>query len=198
MNPYAIIATIASVLIVILAFVGSVPAYHVAPLFVLPLLWGVYFLRWKLHLIPFYYALFAIAILFHMLGTFGYYQRSPLPWSFDIYVHFYFAFAIAFVLERFFRIYLAGRVWPARVATLMFMMGFGALHEIMEYASYLLLGEDRGMLKPHTSYFFDTQRDLLNNLLGTLTALTVIVVHDRLRGLRQESRGFEVVRKDMR
>ena len=186
MNPYAIIATIASVLIVILAFVGSVPTYHAAPLFVLPLLWGVYFLRRKLHVIPFHYALFAIAILFHMLGTFGYYQRSPLPWSFDVYVHFYFAFAIAFVLERFFRIYLGGRVWPARVATLMFMMGFGALHEIMEYVTYLLLGEERGMLKPHTSYFFDTQRDLLNNLLGRLTALMVITIAQRFTSPRAE------------
>jgi uncharacterized membrane protein YjdF len=43
----------------------------------------------------------------------------------------------------------------------------------MEYGSYLLLGEERGMLKPSTSYAFDTQRDLVNNLLGTLTALTL-------------------------
>ena len=58
----------------------------------------------------------------------------------------------------------------------MFMMGFGALHEIMEYGTYLLLGEERGMLKPSTSYPFDTQRDLVNNLLGSLTALTVAAI----------------------
>jgi uncharacterized membrane protein YjdF len=182
MNPHALIASVASVLIVVLAFVGSVPTYRVAPAFLLPALWGVYFLRRNLHLHPVHFALFAIAILLHMLGTFGFYQRSPFPLSFDIYVHFYFAFAIALILERFFRNYLDGHAWAARVAALMFMMGFGALHEIMEYASYLLLGEERGMLKPHTSYFFDTQRDLLNNLLGTLTALMVIVVHDRVFG----------------
>jgi uncharacterized membrane protein YjdF len=184
MNPHVLIATVASVLIVALAFAGNIPTYRVAPLFLLPLLWGVCFLRRKLHLYPAHFALFAIAILFHMLGTFGFYQRSPFPLSFDIYLHFYFAFAIALILERFFRIYLDGRAGAARVAALMFMMGFGALHEIMEYASYLLLGEERGMLKPHTSYFFDTQRDLLNNFLGTLTALAVIVVHDRVLGRR--------------
>ena len=53
----------------------------------------------------------------------------------------------------------------------MFMMGIGAIHEIMEYMTFLVLGEERGMLKPSTSYFLDTQRDLTNNLLGTLTAL---------------------------
>jgi len=55
-------------------------------------------------------------------------------------------------------------------------MGIGALHEIMEYMSYLLLGEQRSMLKPSTSYFFDTQRDLTNNLLGALTALLIVAV----------------------
>ena len=37
------------------------------------------------------------------------------------------------------------------------------------------------MLKPSTSYFFDTQRDLLNNLLGTLTALLLIAVWRAVR-----------------
>ena len=42
----------------------------------------------------------------------------------------------------------------------------------------LLLGEERGMLKPSTSYAFDTQRDPVNNLLGSLTALTIgAIVH---------------------
>jgi hypothetical protein len=56
----------------------------------------------------------------------------------------------------------------------------------MEYVTYLLLGEERGMLKPHTSYFFDTQRDLLNNLLGTLTALMVITIAQRFTSPRAE------------
>ena len=38
--------------------------------------------------------------------------------------------------------------WQVRATVLLFMMGFGALHEIMEYMSYLMLGEERGMLKP--------------------------------------------------
>ncbi len=176
MNPHALIAIVASAGIVVLAFVGHVATYRSAPVFLLPLLWLVYFIRRRLHLHPFHCALFAIALLVHMLGTFGFYQRSFLGLSFDIYVHFYFAFAVAFVLERFFRRALPEYRWWPRVATLMFMMGFGALHEIMEYGSYLLLGEARGMLKPSTSYAFDTQRDLVNNLLGTLTALTLTAI----------------------
>jgi uncharacterized membrane protein YjdF len=187
MLHHAIIAIVAGVLIVVLAFVGNIATYRVAPAFLLPLLWGVYVLRRKLHLHPAHFALFAIALLLHMLGTFGFYQRAFFGLSFDIYVHFYFAFAVALVLERFFRRYLNGRRWATRVATLMFMMGFGALHEIMEYATFLLLGEERGMLKPSTSYFFDTQRDLLNNLLGTLTALMIIDVCGGARSRRGDA-----------
>jgi uncharacterized membrane protein YjdF len=196
MNSHALVAIVASAAIVVLGFVGKIPTYRVAPAFLLPALWGAYFLRRKLTLHPMHFALLALAIVVHMLGTFGFYQRGFFGLSFDIYVHFYFAFAIALILERLFRHYLDGRAWAARVAALMFMMGFGALHEIMEYATYLLLGEERGMLKPHTSYFFDTQRDLLNNLLGTLTALVVAALHKRLAGPRREAHGSEVLVKE--
>ena len=136
MTSHALIGIIASVGVVILAFVGHLATYRFAPTFLLPLLWLVYFLRQRLHLHPVHYALFALALLLHMLGTFGFYQRSFLGLSFDIYVHFYFAIPVALILERWLRkSLLPGRVWWPRVAALMFMMGFGALHEIMECAA---------------------------------------------------------------
>lgn len=176
MNPHALIATVASALIVLIAIVARVPTYRMAPAFLLPILWLPYFFRHRLHLHRVHFALFAIALLLHGLGAFGFYQRSFLGLSFDIYVHFYFAIPVALVLERFFRHKAPGWPWGTRVMALMCMMGFGALHEIMEYVSYLLLGEERGMLKPSSSYAFDTQRDLLNNLLGTLTALAMSAI----------------------
>jgi uncharacterized membrane protein YjdF len=176
-------AIVASATVLAIATVARVATYRVAPAFLIPALWGVLLLRRRLNLHPLHYVLFAAAIVLHDLGAFGFYQRSFNGVSFDIYVHFYFAFAGAFIVERF----IAGRVptlGPLAVCTttLLFMMGFGAIHELGEYVSYLALGEERGMLKPSTSYFFDTQRDLLNNLLGTLTALTLITVVRRLRG----------------
>ena len=122
---------------------------------------------------PGHYALFALALMLHDLGAFGMYQRSVLGLSFDIYVHFYFAFAVAFIVQEAIRNRVSIGIWWTRLTTLLFMMGLGALHEIMEYMTYLTLGEERGMLRPSTSYFFDTQRDLTNNLLGTLLALFI-------------------------
>jgi hypothetical protein len=57
----------------------------------------------------------------------------------------------------------------------------------MEYVTFLALGEERGMLKPSTSYFLDTQRDLTNNLLGTLTALALAGTARLLRRWRREA-----------
>jgi hypothetical protein len=62
----------------------------------------------------------------------------------------------------------------------------------MEYMSYLLLGEKNGMLKPGTSYFFDTQRDLTNNLLGVLLALGCIAVYRIVATRASRARGFPV------
>ena len=153
------------------AIFATVPTYHVAPLFLLPVLWaGVYFRR-ALHLHPFHYALLAGAILLHMSGAFGLYRRSIFNLSFDIYVHFYFAFAAAMPIQRLLRHHLDLGFLGASILTLFVIMGIGALHEIMEYGSYLALGEEKGMLKPTTSYQFDTQRDLLNNLLGCILSL---------------------------
>lgn len=174
--PLIPIAVVASIAIVVMAVTARVPTYHIAPVFLLPILWLPLLLRRWLYLHPLHYALFAAAVLLHNLGAFGFYQRKFAGLSFDIYVHFYFAFAGAFIVERFIAPRVRLRPLALAATTLLFMMGFGALHEIGEYTSYLLLGEERGMLKPSTSYFFDTQRDLLNNLLGTMTALLLLAI----------------------
>jgi uncharacterized membrane protein YjdF len=174
--PYLIIAAGMSAVLVVIAIFAKVPTYHAAPAFLVPVLWAIYFLRRKLNLRPLHYALVASAILLHMLGAFGFYQKSPLPFSFDILVHFYFALVITPALFRMLEGNFEMRPWQVYVVTFFFMMGLAAMHEIMEYMSYLILGEQNGMLKPATSYFFDTQRDLTNNLLGTLTALAATAI----------------------
>ena len=172
------IGAAASVLFLLISATAKVPTYRVNPVFLLPLLWLPYWLRHRLHLHPLHYLMFAIAVLFHDLGAYGFYQHSPFPWSFDIYVHYYFAIPITLILYRAIAMnFPMLRRWQVSLTAGLFMMGFGALHEIMEYMTYLLLGEQRSMLKPSTSYFFDTQRDLTNNLLGTSTALLLMAAY---------------------
>ena len=187
---HAAIALLASVIILIIAFFARVPTYKVAPVFLIPLLWLVYALRRRLHIHPIHYLLFALAVLLHDLGAFGFYQNGlPEKWrivpilgiSYDIYVHFFFAFAATFIVYRALDFYLALKPWQTVLFTLLFIMGLGGIHEVMEYASYLILGEEKGMLKPHTAYFLDTSRDLTNNFLGCITALLVNAITRFLR-----------------
>jgi uncharacterized membrane protein YjdF len=172
------LACVASILVIVIAATARVPTYRINPIFLLPAAWAPYWLRRRLHLHWVHYALLIVAILLHDLGAYGWYQKSPLPISWDILVHFYFAIPITLILHRAIATNYAAvlRPWQAAVVALMFMMGLGAIHEIMEFVTYLVLGEERGMLKPSTSYFFDTQRDLTNNLLGTLTALLLAAI----------------------
>jgi uncharacterized membrane protein YjdF len=182
LRPFLPTGVAASVAVVVIAIFATVETYRVAPAFLIPILWAPILLRRRLNLHPLHYVLFAVAVLLHCMGAFGYYQKAVAELSFDIYVHFYFAFAGTFIVERLVRSRLPMGPWALRLTVLLFLMGFGAIHELGEYASYLMLGEERGMLKPSTSYRFDTQRDLLNNLLGTLTALLIIGVA-RLRNI---------------
>ena len=186
-GTYLLIGAVASAIFVVAAALTWLPGYRVAPVFLLPALWGVYLLRHRLHVHPFHFGVYASALVLHDLGAFGLYQRGVFGVSFDVIVHFYFALAVALVLHRALRRNVRLKPWQAAGTTLLFVMGMGALHEIMEYGTYLALGEERGMLKPSTSYVFDTQRDLLNNLLGALSALAAIAAWrawSRRRGIR--------------
>lgn len=166
---HQLIAIVASIAIVAIAALAHVPTYRFAPLFLVPVVWSIYLLRHRLKLHPIHTALICSAILLHMCGAFGFYQKWPGPVSFDIVVHYWFALVVTLALHRVLDANFPLKRWQVNVMTFMFMMGLASLHEVMEYGSYLVLGE-QGMLK-EASYRFDTSRDLLNNLLGTLTAL---------------------------
>jgi uncharacterized membrane protein YjdF len=191
---YAAIGLVFSIAFVVISIFAKVPTYRVSALFLIFILWIPFFLRRWLHLNPIHYVLFGIALLMHDLGAFGFYQNGlPERWrvlpgmgqSYDVYVHFYFAFAATFIFYRALEYHLELRPWQTAFFTLMFIMGAGGIHEVMEYASYLLLGEEKGMLKPHTAFFLDTSRDLTNNFLGCVTAL---VIYRILRAVRRPLR----------
>ncbi|HEY7090723.1 MAG TPA: DUF2238 domain-containing protein [Tepidisphaeraceae bacterium] len=185
---HLLIAIIGSLGVLVLAAVAKIPTYRVAPLFLIPLIWIGYWLRKRFYLHPAHYALLVGAILLHDVGAFGFYQESPLPFSFDILVHSFFGFAATFAVYRLLEHAFPFRRWQTNLFTLLTIMGCGALHEIMEYMSYLTLGEQRGMLKPTTSYFFDTQRDLTSNLVGVIVGLVVINLWKALSGGAERNR----------
>jgi uncharacterized membrane protein YjdF len=172
-----VIAFIASAVLVGISLFLAEPGstYRWSFLFLLPLVWAVYFLRERLALLPWHFALFALAIIIHDLGTFGFYRKSFLGLRFDSYVHFMFGLVAGLVLFR----AATERLPLSRkflvIAVPIFIVGIGALHEMFECFTTILLGPERGMLKLHPDQPFDTQKDLMNNFLGAVAAILLSI-----------------------
>jgi hypothetical protein len=167
------IAWATSALIILFGLIGHGPStYRVAILFLGPALWGVYFIResWQIELWQF--GMFATALLLHDLGAFGMYGHFYYGLEFDTYVHFYFGMVGAFIVAPALRFNFGLRGWKLWLGTVLIIMGIGALHELLEFASTMLLG-DKGMLKLNDPDKFDTQKDLGNNFDGCLLALAI-------------------------
>ena len=56
--------------VLVISATAKIPTYRVNPVFLLPLLWLVFWLRRALVITPLTFALYASAILFHDLGHF--------------------------------------------------------------------------------------------------------------------------------
>jgi uncharacterized membrane protein YjdF len=195
-----LVAAVASLAFVALSAFVARPGsnYRYSALFLVPIAWAPYFLRRRLRLHPLHYALFAVALLLHNLGAFGYYQRGFFGLSFDIYVHFYFGLVGALMLHRYLEHAVVLRPSQLRVATVLLILGMGAIHELVEWASTLALGPEHGMLKTQGVYQFDTQRDMFDNLLGATVAVVLYAWSRRARAVAtgasaDESAGAPVV-----
>jgi uncharacterized membrane protein YjdF len=176
-NAFHWIGVITTIIFVLTSFFSHGPnTYRFAFLFLTPFLWGVYAMRDRLALHPFHFALFAIALLIHNMGAFGFYRRTIFTVEFDTYVHYFFGFAGGSMVARGLDKRFALRGWQLCIATLLLIMGVGALHELMEYASTLAMGPEKGMLKINDGDIYDTQKDLSNNLMGVITAYILYLV----------------------
>jgi|GEM_PF-1277210 len=169
---YWTIAWITTALFVAITLTAHGPStYRFAILFLAPLLWGMFRGREKLALHPAHFGILAVALLFHNLGAYGLYRTSWEGIEFDGYVHYFFGLAGGLAIARAlaFNFELAG--WKLWIGALLVILGIGAIHELIEFSSTIILGPEKGMLKLNDGDFFDTQKDLLNNMLGTITAL---------------------------
>ncbi|MGV3771628.1 MAG: DUF2238 domain-containing protein [Verrucomicrobiales bacterium] len=185
MNVFKIIAVVATLVMLIFGLVGNGPnTYRFAILFLGPLLWAVYYYRDKLCLHPIHFAVFASAMVLHDLGAFGAYRKSFLGLEFDMYVHFYFGMAGALMVAPGLQCHFRLVGWKLWIGVILLVMGVGALHELMEYATTLVLGPEKGMLKANDPDKFDTQKDLLNNLSGTILALALNSLFSRKKDSR--------------
>jgi uncharacterized membrane protein YjdF len=172
MNPYLLIAWATTALFILITLTAHGPStYRFAIFFLTPMLWALYWGRRKLALHPGHYALLAVALLFHNMGAFGLYRSSWKGIEFDGYVHYFFGVAGGIAIARGLGYNFALSGWKLWIGSILVILGIGGIHEMIEFASTIALGPEKGMLKMNDGDFFDTQKDLMNNMLGTITSL---------------------------
>ena len=139
----------------------------------LALLVGVYLIRNRIKLHPFHFFLFGVFLAMHNLGAFGAYGMRPLGLEFDLYVHGFFGLVAALILLRTYRESGLYKGWLMYLAIIALILGFSAFHELVEYIGAVTLGEGEGFLFIGVGDLdrFDTQKDMLNNLVGGILGL---------------------------
>lgn len=150
---------------------GSVAKYRWSAAFLVPLVWIVFLLRARLALRPLHFALFVVAVLAHDLGAFGWYQRRVAGLQFDWLVHFLFGVVGGLIVARLLRLRLGARGLALGLLTVLTVTGLGGVHEIIEAGSTAVLGAEHGMLHVGPEDPYDTQQDMLGNVLGACLAL---------------------------
>src|SRR3989344_2919738 len=103
----------------------------------------------KLDLNKVIFSLIFLALFFHDLGIFGFYNNSPFTFQYDHLTHFVGGFSISVLLVNYLKKYFSNKkinniflIIIAFLATL----GIGSIIEIIEYAGYLVFGEGQGFL----------------------------------------------------
>jgi uncharacterized membrane protein YjdF len=129
------------------------------------------------------YAMLGVFLFLHFAGMFGWYQTYPLGLEYDYWVHGFFGFvAILLVLQAYhhFAVYSPLLI---SLASLVLILGFSAFHEIFEYVGAMLLGEGEGVLFIGAGDLdeWDTQKDMVNNVIGGLLGMVVFNIVRLLR-----------------
>jgi len=163
--------------------------------FLLFLLWGLFLFRHKIKLKPVHFLLFAVFLIAHNFGVFGFYQKSFLWIEYDYYMHAYFGAVSSFILLRTFRKITPYRGWFLAIVIIIIILGISGLHEIAEFGGAAVLGEGEGFLfeGPDDRVMYDSQIDLLNNLIGAmggliLYSIVIKVIEEKERKRRSKIR----------
>lgn len=155
--------------------IGTGSRYQWDFIFVLLLWCGVYGIRHWLDLRAIPFALLGCCLGLHLAGMFGWYQTYPFGLEYDHWVHGLFGLVAMLMVLQAYHLQRLYSPWMINLAGLVLILGFSAFHEIFEYAGAMLLGQGEGVLFVGAGDLdeWDTQKDMLNNLIGGLLGLGV-------------------------
>ncbi len=145
-------------------------------------LWLVYLARDRLRLHPVHFGMFGVFLLLHNFGVFGFYSMHFAGIEYDWYVHTFFGLVAGLMLSRTYTLRgpYTGTMKVAAVVAL--VLGFSALTAVevhtdlgglLTFAGAMLFGQGEGVLLIGAGDLdpWDTQKDMLNNLVGGLLGM---------------------------
>ena len=139
----------------------------------------VFYIQNKIDLIPTHYFLYSLFLLIHCLGMYDFYNLYFFNIEYDYWVHGYFGFISILMIINSLK-HFGHNLTPTFIysMSIVFILGISAVHELYEFAGALLLGEGEGVLFIGAGDLdpWDTQKDMLNNLLGGLAGLSYSII----------------------
>ena len=136
----------------------------------------MYWIREYIYLHWGHYFLFAVFLLVHCLGLFKFYELYPFGIEYDYWVHNLFGFISALIFVRWLDRASLGFNKMMRIGSvLIIVLGISAAHELYEFAGAVLLGKGEGVLFIGAGDLdqWDTQKDMLNNVVGGIIGILV-------------------------
>ena len=164
-------ASVAFILVSLMSSAG-VAKYRFSFVFLIPILWAVYGLRRRLS-------------IGRSTSHFSLSRSCCTTWEHSarilerhraavrLVVHFFFGLVGALIVARALEAQLGVRGVGLGLLVVLVITGIGGVHEIVEAASTRYLGKDLGMLYIGADNPYDTQEDLLANVLGACVALAL-------------------------
>ena len=178
-NKYVLIVFFALFSIMEILALNMESHYKYDILMCLVLLCAGYHYKSIIYLYWVHYLLFSLFLSLHCLGMYQFYEKYPLGIEYDYWVHGYFGFVSSLFILR----YLSKSEYEFSrffcvISTLVVVLGTSAAHELYEFAGAILLGEGDGVLFIGAGDIdqWDTQKDMLNNLIGGIIGISLKLV----------------------
>ena len=144
----------------------------------------------ELNLTKTIFSLIFVSLLLHNLGVFGFYNQSPLPFSYDRLTHFVGGLSLALFFINFFNKNLKTKFFFLVLFAVAASLGVGSIIEISEYIGFLFVGEGEGFfyfggtgditLKGNLDgAWVNSSTDMIYNLLGSLAGLSIFLFYEK-------------------
>jgi len=134
-----------------------------------------YFIHKKIEVTKVLYPFALLIIIFHNLGTFGFYSKPFFGMEWDFVTHLYSGIILSLITYHYFNKKLSIKTLAKIILTVFVVMGFVALTEIIEVLGTFIYGPGEGFLHYGCGDLdlFDTQTDLMYDFLGIFVGLGI-------------------------